>query len=172
MSSEAHGTTEPARRSSRCSRRRARRLSDDIGAVGGAEVLPLAVLTFVIGSLMTANLWAVVDARFAVDSAAREAARRYVEAPDEATARTEAHEAAAEAIAGQGRDPALMEIAIEHPDGRDWAACVPTVVIVRYPVHARGLPGLGDDRIVTVEARHHQVVDPWRSGLPHEGGCR
>ena len=147
------------------------RLGDD-GAVGGAEVLPLAVLTFVVGTMLVANLWAVVDARFAVDAAAREAGRRYVEAPDAASARAAAERAAAEALAGHGRDPSRATVTVAHPDGRDWGACVPTAVTVRHPVRIQGVPGLGGRRLVTVTATHHQVVDPWRSGVDDRGGCR
>lgn len=144
----------------------------DAGSVGGAEVLPLAVLTFVVGSLMVANLWAVVDARLAVDGAAREALRRYVEAPDARAAAEDADAAARAAVAGAGRDPAKLALEVEHPDGRAWGACVPVVVTARYPVAVQGLPGLDGDRLVTVEARHREVVDPWRSGVPDRGGCR
>ena len=49
-------------------------LRGDAGMVGGIEVLPFGVLIFVVGSLLVANAWAVVDTKFMVTSAAREAA--------------------------------------------------------------------------------------------------
>ena len=42
-------------------------------------MLPFGVLIFVVGSLLIANAWAVVDAKLATTAAAREAARAYVE---------------------------------------------------------------------------------------------
>ena len=57
---------------------------DDRGQVAGIEVLPFGFLVLVAGTLLVVNAWAVVDAKFAVDAAVREAARAYVEAPDEA----------------------------------------------------------------------------------------
>jgi hypothetical protein len=145
---------------------------DDTGSVGGAEVLPLAVLTFVVGSLLVANLWAVVDARLAVDGAARAALRTYAEAPDASSATRLAPGAAREAVAGAGRDPTRLDLRVTHPDGRAWGGCVPVEVTARYPVPVRGLPGLGPGRTVTVEARHRELVDPWRSGVADQGGCR
>ena len=45
------------------------------GFVAGGEVLPFGVLIFVLGTLLLVNAWAVIDAKFAVSSASREAAR-------------------------------------------------------------------------------------------------
>src|SRR3954447_14686723 len=59
--------------------RRGRRWHDERGQVGGLEALAFGLLIFVIGTLIVANAWAVVDAKFAVESAARQAARNYVE---------------------------------------------------------------------------------------------
>ena len=81
------------------------RLRGDHGVVGGIEVLPFGVLIFVVGSLLVANAWAVVDTKFMVTSAAREAARTYVEAPDQGTAMARARIGVADAIAGQGPQP-------------------------------------------------------------------
>ena len=36
--------------------------SDDRGQVGGIEALPFGLLVFVVGALLVANTWAVVDA--------------------------------------------------------------------------------------------------------------
>ena len=69
---------------SRLMTRRTRRVRwrDDHGQVAGIEVLPFGLLTFVVGMLLVANAWGVVDAKMATTSAAREAVRAYVEAPD------------------------------------------------------------------------------------------
>ena len=80
-----------------------KRFRGDGGQVGGVEALPFGVLVFVIGVLLVVNLWAIVDAKMAATSAAREAARAYVEAESGAAAEGEAIAAAQAAIAGRGR---------------------------------------------------------------------
>jgi hypothetical protein len=47
--------------------------------MAGIEALPFGFLVLVAGSLLLANAWAVVDAKFAASAAAREAVRVYVE---------------------------------------------------------------------------------------------
>ncbi|MBA2283441.1 MAG: hypothetical protein H0W25_19710, partial [Acidimicrobiia bacterium] len=57
----------------------ARRLHrDERGQMGGIEALPFGLLIFVVGALLVANAWAVIDAKLAVTAAAREAARTWV----------------------------------------------------------------------------------------------
>ena len=51
---------------------------DDRGVVGGVEAIPFGLLLFVAGTLLVANAWAVIDAKMAATSAAREAARTYM----------------------------------------------------------------------------------------------
>ena len=62
------------------------RCSGDRGQIAGIEAIPFGVLLFIVGALLVANAWAVIDVKMTVTSAAREAARTYVEAPDHATA--------------------------------------------------------------------------------------
>ena len=101
----------PLRRRGALARRR--------GQVGGIEVLPFGLLTFVVGTLLVANAWGVVDAKLAVTSAAREAVRAYVEAPDQAsTALAVADAAAREAVAGHGRNPDATTVEIRHDGDR------------------------------------------------------
>ncbi len=135
-------------------------------------MLPFGLLTFVIGTLLVANAWGVVDAKLAVTSAAREAVRAYVEAPDEASAVEAAHDAAAEAITGHGRDPSSTTVEIEHDDGRPFARCTRVTVTVHHPVPAIRLPFIGGyGHAFDVVARQSEVVDPYRSGLPGEATC-
>jgi len=145
---------------------------DDRGQVGGIEVLPFGILVFVIGSLLVANAWGVVDAKLAVTSAAREAVRAYVEAPDGASALAAAETAARSAIEGHGRNGARATVRVEHPDGRPYARCTRAVVTVHYPVPALALPWIGGHgEAFDVVARQSEVVDPYRSGLPGEASC-
>src|SRR4029079_720569 len=77
-----HGAV-PVRREPRSHATRAPgRRHTERGVVGGIEVLPFGFLIFVVGSLVIANAWAVIDARMAADAAARQAARAYVESPN------------------------------------------------------------------------------------------
>ncbi|MCD9622363.1 hypothetical protein [Rhabdothermincola salaria] len=145
---------------------------DDRGQVGGIEVLPFGILVFVIGSLLVANAWGVVDAKLAVTSAAREAVRAYVEAPDAASALAAADAAARASIEGHGRNGARATVHIEHPDGRPYGRCTRAVVTVHYPVPALALPWIGGyGAAFDVVARQSEVVDPYRSGLPGEASC-
>lgn len=140
--------------------------------MGGIEALPFGLLVFVTGSLLAANAWAVVDVRMATSSAAREAARRYVEAPDGEVAVVEAREAAADVLIAHGRRPARAVIAIEHAGATAFARCTRVVVDVAYPVPALTLPwigGYGD--AFEARARHSEIVDPFRAGVPGEGPC-
>lgn len=151
----------------------ARRLdwSDDAGQVGGVEVLPFSILIFVVGSLLVLNAWAVVDVRFAVDAATREAVRAYVEAPDAATAGRRADTAARQAIIGHGRD--ATKLAIAPIDDGGFARCAPVTIRASYPVPSITLPwlgGRGDG--VRVTASHTEIIDPYRSGLAGAGSCR
>jgi hypothetical protein len=57
------------------------RLVDEQGFVGGFEGLLFGFLIFLVGTLIVAHAWAVVDTKFAVVEAAKQAARTYVEAP-------------------------------------------------------------------------------------------
>lgn len=145
---------------------------DDRGQVGGIEVVPFGVLVFVIGSLLIANAWGVVDAKLAVTSAAREAVRAYVESPDGATALAAADAAAREAIDGHGRNGSRATVSVEHPDGGSFGRCTRAVVVVHYPVPALALPWIGGyGRAFDVIARQSEIVDPYRSGLPGAATC-
>ncbi len=148
------------------------RLQGDAGVVGGVEVLPFGVLIFVVGSLLVANAWAVVDAKFMVTSAAREAARAYVEAPDPAAAVARARSGVADAIAGQGRNPDRAHLRIDHDHGRAWGRCVRVVATVDYRVPALTLPWIGGyGHGFDVVATHSEIIDPYRAGLPGLAEC-
>src|SRR5437660_2034444 len=55
------------------------RRQDERGQAGGVEALVFGFLILLLGTLIVANAWAVVDAKFAADGAAREGAHTYVE---------------------------------------------------------------------------------------------
>jgi hypothetical protein len=142
--------------------RRIRR--DEAGQFAGVEVLPFGLLVFVVGVLLVANAWAVVDAKLAVVSAAREATRAYVESAPGADPLAQADAAARSAVAGAGRDPARLTLT---PLEAEFSRCAEVRFEARYPIPLLTLPflgGYGEGFIVT--ARHGEIVDPYRSGVP------
>lgn len=146
-----------------------RRLAADDGAVGGLEVLPFGMLILVAGTLLVLNAWAVVDAELAVEAAAREAARAYVEAPDAAAAPGAARAAADAAVAGTGRDPARLTLDL----GADrLVRCAVVTADTTYDVPALTLPFVGGfGSGVVVHGSHREVVDAFRAGLGEEQDC-
>jgi len=142
------------------------RLSGDRGQVGGIEALPFGLLIFVVGALLIANAWAVVDAKFATDAAARQAARTFVEGSDPGTALDAATSAARDAISGHGRDPDRAEIrAVGVPL---LERCARAVFEVVYAVPALSIPLIGGygRAPFRVRSTHSELVDPFRNGLP------
>lgn len=140
----------------------------EAGYVGGAEVLPFGVLVFVVGTLLFANAWAVVDAKLVVQAAARETARAYVESDGSAKALDKAKVRGREAVSGMGRNGEELKLVVDAPvfDG-----CAPVTVTASYPVPSVHLPFLGGyGRTFDVTASHREIVDPLRSGVSH-GDC-
>lgn len=148
--------------------RRVRR--DESGQVAGIEVVPFGLLTFIVGTLLVANAWAVVDAKIAVSTAAREATRAYVEAPAGADALDLAIQAARQAIGGAGRDPAQLVLTLV---AGTLTRCETVTFEASYRIPAIKVPWVGGFGAgFTAGARHSEVVDPYRTGLPETvGGC-
>jgi hypothetical protein len=138
--------------------------------VGGVEALPFGVLIFVVGSLLIANAWAVVDVKLATTAAAREAARAYVESDSEPEGVEVAERAASDAISSYGRDPEKLELvqATHVP----FVRCNRVTYVASYEVPAISLPfGIGLGGPIEVRARHSEIIDPLRRGLPATGSC-
>ncbi len=137
---------------------------DDRGQVGGIEALPFGLLIFVVGALVVANAWAVIDAKMAVTSAAREAARTYVESPSAATAYSDARAAAREAIDNYHRD--ANKLTLPPPSGT-FERCEKITFEASYPIPAITLPWIGGfGSGIVVHARHTEIIDPFRNGVP------
>ena len=134
-------------------------------------MLPFGFLFFVAGTLLIANAWAFVDARMAVSSAAREAARAYVEAPDESTANRRAVERAHESLAAYGRDGDAATVHLPETSA-GFARCARVRVTIEYDVPALVIPFIGGfGELAAVRATHTELVDPFRSGLAGEAAC-
>jgi hypothetical protein len=129
------------------------------------------VLLFVVGALLIANAWAVIDAKMTVTSAAREAARSYVEGTDADDARARADAAARDAVRAHGRN--ADRATIDGPDSADaFSRCNRITFAVTYPVPALTLPFIGGfGHAFDVTATHSELVDPFRNDVPGEAVC-
>ena len=145
-------------------RRRYRRWRrDEAGQVAGIEAVPFGLLVFVVGVLLVSNAWAVIDAKMTVAAAAREATRAYVEAPADSDALSLARAAADEAVRGGGRDPARLRLV---PESVGLTRCQRITFAASYPVPAVTVPWVGGyGEGFTANARHSEIVDPYRSGV-------
>lgn len=143
---------------------------DESGQVGGIEVLPFGLLTFVVGALLVANAWAVIDAKMAVSAAAREATRAFVEAPVDADPLARADAAARSAIQGAHRDPGQLVLT---PLEATFARCETVRFEASYRIPAIRVPWVGGFGAgFTARARYAEVVDPYRTGVPRSvTGC-
>ncbi len=148
----------------------ARRIRDDeSGQVGGIEVVPFGLLIFVVGALLIANAWSVIDAKLAVTGAAREATRAYVEAPDQQTAEAAARRAAEDSMRGHGRDASRLRLSNNNPQ---FVRCERVIYLGRYTVPAISLPFIGGfGHGFTVTGRHSEIIDPFANGLAAESRC-
>lgn len=136
---------------------------DGQDGMAGLEVLPFGVLIFVMGSLVALNAWAVIDARLAASSAAREAARAYVESPSEPIGRQAALEAAREAVAAYRRDPDDLELRL--PQEEEFGRCHRVTFTATLEAPTVRIPlGQGWGRS-QVTVSHVEIVDPLRGGL-------
>lgn len=137
------------------------------GVVGGVEAVAFGVLIGLVGALVIAWAWAVVDAKAAVSAAARDATRAFVEAPDLQTAVARADAAARAAWAARGRDPTALRVEIPPVAFR---RCTRIVISAEATVPAVAAPGGVRMGQVTVRARHSEVIDPFRSSPGLEDG--
>lgn len=144
-------------------------MAEERGFAGGIEVLPFAVLVFVLGTVLVVNAWAVVDAKLSVESAAREATRAYVEAGDRSRAEGASTAAARAAFEASGHRPAGLRV--RHTVA-GYVRCAPGEFEVSYEVRAVRIPiigGLGHH--VTVVGRHREIIDPFTAGFGPANRC-
>jgi hypothetical protein len=146
-------------------------IRDEQGQAGGLEGIAFGLLIFVLGTLLIANAWAVVDTKLAVTAAAREAARAFVESDDAPAADSNALRAANDTLAGHGRSPDRGGTDVKV-DG-SFVRCQRITAVVGYSVPLVSIPLIGRyGSGIRVVAHHSELVDPYRSGPPVSGpGC-
>ena len=145
--------------------------------MAGLEALAFGVLVFVIGTLVVLNAWTVVDAKFAVEGAAREAARSVVESAATLGGsgtvgddhRAVARAAADDVLAGLRGPGSRVDEDVVVRGSIQRGACVEVRVSMQVPVVRIPLLGTaGGTRPVV--GTHRERVDPFRSGLAVRDG--
>jgi Flp pilus assembly protein TadG len=148
-----------------------RRCRGDAGQVGGIEVLPFGFLLFISATLLFVNVWGVIDAKFAVTAAAREASRAFVEADSESAAVEAATRRGNETLDAYGRGGERATVGtpvLSQPFGR----CVRVTITVAYEVPVIAIPFLGGlGSLSPVRSTSTGIVDPFRSGLDGVTSC-
>lgn len=121
------------------------------------------------GLVLLSSAWGAVDAKATAAAAAREAARAYVEAADGDSGADAARAAAEDVARGYGRDPSRLGLV---RSGEAFARCARITYQASYPLPVLRVPFL-DSSVGgwTVSARHSEIVDPYRSGLPRAADC-
>jgi len=138
------------------------------GFAGGFAGLLFGFLIFLVGTLIVAYAWSVVETKAAVVDAARQAARTYVEAPDAGTALVEARQAADGSLSLRGRDPRSATVALSSGS---FGRCERITISVSYPAPSLRLPVVHALGGSPVRAEHSEIVDPFRSGLVGSAAC-
>jgi hypothetical protein len=142
---------------------------DERGQAGGVEALAFGLLIFVVGTLIVANAWAVIDAKFATTAAAREATQTYVETGTSAAAAADPATRAATAALTALHRPGTVSVHLA--DG--YRRCGQVIVRVATSVPMLRLPFIrAAAGRIEVRAEHTGIIDPYRSGLPGSTSCK
>lgn len=137
------------------------------GAAGGAEVLAFGVLLLLAGSLLTTNLWSIIETRVAIDAAAREYMRSYTRSTDRSTALANAEQAARSTLAARGTP--LMDLRISPPAREQFGPCGLATVRLEATVPAARIPFVGELGSARVDVTHRALVDAHREITPSDG---
>jgi hypothetical protein len=141
------------------------------GFAGGFAGLLFGLAIFIIGTLLAAYAWSVVETKAAALAAAREAARSYVEAPDPVSGFDAARRSAMGALSGRVAQPDRAVVTLASGV---FGRCQRITISVAYPAPALMLPlvrTVGPLGGHTVRAEHSELVDPYRTGLPGAAAC-
>lgn len=141
--------------------------SRDGGFVAGLEALAFGVLVFVFGTLIVVNAWAIVDAKFATNSAAREAVRAVIETAGSGLTDTVVEERARlqaqRAASSHGFAPSQVLVRTGEIGRCGGDAVSIEVQVTIASLLVPGVDGWGDR---TIASTHAELLDPFRSNLP------
>lgn len=143
----------------------------EAGFAGGFAGLLFGLAIFVVGTLLAAYAWSVVETKAAASAAAREAARSYIDAPSSAAGLDAARQAALSALSGRVSDPGRASVTL---DSGVFGRCQRITISVSYPAPALQLPlvrRIGPLGGKTVRAQHSELIDPYRTGLAGRAQC-
>lgn len=144
-----------------------RRTSRNERGQAGAEVIAGCIVLIVGLVFVFANLWAVLDAKMAVSSAARNAVQAYVEQSTPGSAEEAARAEARDLLSTRFPERWTTETSAER-----FERCQPIAIRVAVDIPLIAVPFLGSfGGTKTVSATHRSRIDPFRSGVPGEVDC-
>lgn len=141
--------------------RRVRSVRSESGQAAGVESVPFGILVFVGGMLLVVNVWAVVDTRAALDSAARDYLRAYTSSPDSASARQRGGAAAHRSLDGRSSSEHLR---IVDPAG-PFGPCRPATVTLELEVRSLHAPFIGSIGTSVVSTTQTELVQPFADAI-------
>lgn len=143
-----------------------KRRFDERGQAAGLESIPFGILVFVGGLLLVVNLWAVVDQRAALDTAARDYLRAYTAAPTGALARQAGEAAALSSIGARASEADLRIVEPDEPFG----PCRPATVTLRLDIEAIRAPFIGSTGSTTITSTRTELVQPYGRAIDESSG--
>lgn len=138
-------------------RRAHRARGTESGQAAGIETIPFGILVFIGGLLLVVNVWAVVDTRAALDTAARDYLRAYTSSSTSALGRAAGREAALASMGARAHGRAVEITAPDEPFG----PCRPATVELRLEVPAIRAPFIGSIGTTAVTATETELVQPY-----------
>ncbi len=135
-----------------------------------AEVLIVGALTIMTITIVLLRTWAVIDTKFRVEAAAREAVRAYVEAESGAQADVEARRAALSAMGVARIEDVAGDPGRFYVRRGGFGRCERVEVMLRWKVPAVGAWSVRFGE-VTVTGSHTEVVDPFRNQRTGPARC-
>lgn len=144
-----------------------RRARNERGMVAGGEALAFGTLVLLVGALVLANAWSVVETRTAVDAAAREYLRAYTRADDRASGLAAGDWAARMTLTARGTP--LRGLRIDAPNAAEFGPCGRAEVTLTATVPAARLPLLGELSATDVRVTHAELIGAHEEVTPHAG---
>lgn len=125
------------------------------GQAAGIESIPFGVLVFVCFSLLAVNVWATIDAKTALDSAAREYLRGYTKSDSAQQGLVRGEALAREALGDRAQRQHLLIVA---PQGR-FGPCAQATVELQVELPMMKLPFVGEFGVHRVHATASELID-------------